>query len=421
MLDQYLKTAAGKLKAGIKVYLCPASMETVIAARMLKDGYSVLPSGFCDNDARKQGRRLNSQPELKIISFDQALEDETAEFLIISAHHSAQIMGDLALKRGIPQERILNYHPVELKKTCARFAQNWLVRDTRFFCCCVDRKPVIELDSPDPKERVEVLEKVRNGYIDGTVPLPARCLDCFHNRESYIYTSRKLNSFNFSFTGWCNYKCEYCSANQPDKRDYNDRFVLEPYLEELEKKDAVSDIFSVLFASGEPTLNEKRFGLYDHCREKRYFLDVLSNCSVFDEALFRVAQEAPVIIRTSVDAGTPETYAKIKGVDCWWKMLENVRRYLQAPLLALNPKYLFVPGVNDTEKDVENFVKICADLSVDFVTPVFSILDDRYAHSAHAREMFKLLVDELADNNIYTAKVDTLYGEEYHKVYQESF
>lgn len=84
MLNQYIECVAEKLKSGRKVYLCPAAMETVILAKMLKKLYHVEPTGFCDNDVRKQGRHLNSLPELQIVSFDGALLDETAEFLIVS-------------------------------------------------------------------------------------------------------------------------------------------------------------------------------------------------------------------------------------------------------------------------------------------------------------------------------------------------
>ena len=52
MLKDCLSTAAGKLKDGKRLYVCPASLETVLAARMMKNEYHVLPSGFCDNDPR---------------------------------------------------------------------------------------------------------------------------------------------------------------------------------------------------------------------------------------------------------------------------------------------------------------------------------------------------------------------------------
>lgn len=422
MLDQYLETIAHKLKGGIKVYLCPAATETVILAKMLKSKFGVMPSGFCDNDVRKQGGHLNSLPELEIFSFEKALKDRQAEFLVISPHHAAEIIGSLVFERGVSEKRVINFQQVERRTTCAFYAHNWIIHEKHFTSCCVvGSKPKFDNQRPDPKAGITYLERLRHDLIDCTVPIPESCHNCYKYKDCYIFRSRKLNSLNFSFQGWCNYTCEYCSAHQPSRKNYDDSFALEQYLRELEEKDSINDIFSVLFAVGEPTLNEKRFGLYAHCREKQYFLDIFSNCSVFDEALFELAQESPVIIRKSFDAGTPETYVKIKGVNCWQKMLENVRRYLQAPFLTLNPKYLFIPGVNDNETDVKNFVKMCIDFSVDFVTPVFSLLDDRYAHSAHARKMFKLLVDELADSNVFTANVDTLYSESYHNVYQESF
>lgn len=420
-LNTYLSAAARELRSGGKLYLCPASLETVLAARMLKNEYQAQPSGFCDNDRRKQGGHPNSLPELNIVSFDEALSDPAAKFLVISPFHSAQIIGNLTLERGVAPERILNYHPIERRKTCVRFAQNWMIIDTAYYCCCMEDMPRFPHDPSDPEKGVDTLEQVRSGLIDGTVPLPEKCLDCFHNRDSFLYASRKLNSFNFSFLGWCNYKCEYCSAHQPDRKRYNERFYLEEYLTALEKRDMVNDIFSVLFATGEPTLNEKRFALYRHCEEKEYYLDVFSNCSVLDQTLYEMARRSPVIIRSSFDAGTPETYAKIKGVNRWGQMLENVRRYVQAPYLALNPKYLFLPGVNDNETDIGNFVELCGQLRVDFVTPVFSFLDDTYERSDQARRMFKYLVDCLSERGIYTANVDTLYSGSYHELYEKSF
>ncbi len=125
-------------------------------------------------------------------------------------------------------------------------------------------------------------------------------------------------------------------------------------------------------------------------------------------------------MRKSMDAGTPETYYKIKGVKMWDKMLDNVRHYLEAPYFGFNPKYLFVPGVNDNEKDVERFVEICKEFRVDFVTPVFSFLADDFYGSEHAKEMFAYLVDLLSKNNIFTASVDTLYSEKYHKEYNSA-
>lgn len=420
MLKDYIKIIAEKLKSGEKVYLAPACIETSLIAKMLEREYSVLPAGFCDSDTKKWGGKLNSYPSLRICSFDDMISDESAQFFIASPHHIAEIMGTLTMERGVSPRRIVNFQPLEIIKTCFLFASNWIVSENIFHCCCRTDMPTFN-HPVDPLLSVQELDATRSGLIDGNIPLPIVCQTCYRNQASYIFSSRRLNSFNFSFRGWCNYKCKYCSANRPELKDYNDNIFLAEYLTALERKNMINDIFSVLLAVGEPTLNEKRLPLYEHCRDKGYILDVFSNCSVFDDSLFDAAREIPVIIRKSVDAGTPETYAKIKGVPFFNRTIDNLRRYKEAPYLALNLKYLIVPGVNDNEADIKGFVDICSELKVDFVTPVFSFLDDEYSNSERAKKMFKLLVDELAARNIMTANVDTLYSEEYHKVYAESF
>lgn len=420
-LKDYLKAAAMQIKQEKKVYLCPAAMETVIIAKMLQTLYGVHPSGFCDNDTKKQGKCLKSLPELRIVSFEEALDDAESEFLVASPHHGAAIIGDLVVEKKIASDRILNYSPVEKKETCPFFSNNWIVKDRSFYCCCMPNAPLFDNDAADPQGSIAGLDQLRKGMIEKSVALPEKCRTCFHNRETYIYRSRKLSSFNFSFRGWCNYKCEYCSANRPELKNYNPNFSMEQYLKALEEMDLVNDIFSVLYAVGEPCLNEKRFGLYEQCAKKQYILDVFSNCSVFDEELFALAKENPVIIRKSFDAGTPETYLKVKGVDLFDKAVDNVAHYLDDPYLAFNPKYLFVPGINDNESDVEKFVELCCEWKVDFVTPVFSIFDDAYANSGRAKKMFHYLVELLAENGIFTANVDTLYNEDYHRLYTESF
>ena len=99
------------------------------------------------------------------------------------------------------------------------------------------------------------------------------------------------HSFIFFFRGGYNCKCDDCSAHQPNLKHCDSCFSLAPCLSALEARGMVNDIFSALYAAGEPCLNEKRFSLYEHCREKPYILDIFSNCSVFDEALFELAQD----------------------------------------------------------------------------------------------------------------------------------
>jgi hypothetical protein len=52
---------------------------------------------------------------------------------------------------------------------------------------------------------------------------------------------------------------DYCSANHPYIKGYNDKFGLEAYLVEPEKRILLNEVFSALKAVDEPTLNKRCF------------------------------------------------------------------------------------------------------------------------------------------------------------------
>ena len=64
-----------------------------------------------------------------------------------------------------------------------------------------------------------------------------------------------------------------------------------------------------------------------------------------------------VKIITSIDAGTRETFKKIKRNDMFDKVMENLRKYpVNKTKLIL--KYLILEGVNDNETDIDRFYEI---------------------------------------------------------------
>lgn len=68
-----------------------------------------------------------------------------------------------------------------------------------------------------------------------------------------------------------------------------------------------------------------------------------------------------VNILTSLDAGTRETYKAIKRVDCFDKVIENLKRY-PVKDVDFKLKYIFLDGVNDNETDVDGFYDIVKDV-----------------------------------------------------------
>jgi hypothetical protein len=109
------------------------------------------------------------------------------------------------------------------------------------------------------------------------------------------------------------------------------------------------------FACGELSIHPKRreiLRLFD-----RFPCTIFSSCVVFDEAIAGHAGYGKTTLNCSVDAGTRETYAKVKGADVFEKVCGNLEQYAGrgAKLLL---KYIFLKGINDNEADIDGFVRL---------------------------------------------------------------
>jgi adenine C2-methylase RlmN of 23S rRNA A2503 and tRNA A37 len=71
-------------------------------------------------------------------------------------------------------------------------------------------------------------------------------------------------------------------------------------------------------------------------------------------------------------AGTRKKKKKIKGVDAFGKVCENLRRYSANGFVHL--KYIILPGVNDSEADINGFIELCGNLNIKAV----DVTRDRY-------------------------------------------
>ena len=64
-------------------------------------------------------------------------------------------------------------------------------------------------------------------------------------------------------------------------------------------------------------------------------------------------------IVVSVDAGTKETFKKVKRLDFYDKVWENIAKYAavqNAPNLV-KTKFILIPEINDTKEEIESWIK----------------------------------------------------------------
>jgi adenine C2-methylase RlmN of 23S rRNA A2503 and tRNA A37 len=96
-----------------------------------------------------------------------------------------------------------------------------------------------------------------------------------------------------------------------------------------------------------------------------------TNCFIYDEAIENNLKVNPnSSIDLSIDAGTPESWAKVKGVDNFDEVVANLYKYAKACSIPdqITLKYIILPDFNDDWNDFLGVVKIMKDLNISYIT-----------------------------------------------------
>ena len=96
-----------------------------------------------------------------------------------------------------------------------------------------------------------------------------------------------------------------------------------------------------------------------------------TNCMKYDEDIAQNLHDNPnSAINLSIDSGTPETWKKVKGIDNFDKVTENLARYYTQSARSgqITLKYIVLPGVNDIYEDYQSLMEIMKVLEVKHLT-----------------------------------------------------
>ena len=73
------------------------------------------------------------------------------------------------------------------------------------------------------------------------------------------------------------------------------------------------------------------------------------------------------IFITSLDCATRELFRKIKGVDKFDVVIENIKKYVIESKSASNNivvKYIILEGVNDSKEEIDKWIELCSNLGI---------------------------------------------------------
>lgn len=180
------------------------------------------------------------------------------------------------------------------------------------------------------------------------------CKNCIYLEEKDYDDEDYISSINFNQGINCNLKCVYCTLTYGEKTP-SPEYDVYPVIKQLADSGYLRKGGFITIAGGEPTLNKSFSKLM------RLFIDneiapvrILTNGVKYSEIIAEALSLNYANIMISVDAGSPEMYKWIKGVDAYYKVWENIGKYLQARKYKelVKTKYIIIPEVNDDKDEI---------------------------------------------------------------------
>lgn len=193
------------------------------------------------------------------------------------------------------------------------------------------------------------------------------------NRQEMLAKATVLSStpvsLGIDMHGVCNVKppCVYCEWDTSKTAEGDN--VDKPFTRET--LDEYGEFFAgatnlVNCSIGEPFMMKNLDGLLDAFGDRGKFLEVTTNGQILTDRNIEKLLGRPIHLYISLDSGTPETYAKLRN-DRFDAILANLRRLIAAKggRGAFPHVYLVFMPMPINAHEIEDFVRICAELGVD--------------------------------------------------------
>lgn len=289
-------------------------------------------------------------------------------------------------------------------------------------CCCNAKGPVFYPDYKGETVDWDKTYEVRKQYIKkinsffNKEEIPSCCKNCTEIEKSLSQNKVKpfdntVNKLYFHTNMSCNAKCTYCTYSYYNR---DSRYKIIPLLNQLITKKILSKHASVYMSGGEitisPEFEELLSILIDYLESK---IEILSSGIKYCKSIENAFKKDKLQIMISIDSSNAETYKKIKQVDCFDKVINNIKTYISASENAKNNiilKYIIVDGINDKIEDIKNFVELVHNLEVKKIRLDFDYEKYKYSSDKIVPEYYFDLYDtfykETAKYNLDVQKYD---------------
>lgn len=387
---------ADTLKNGKEVAFYGATSESIQMITELSEVYQILPSFIIDGDNKKHGKMLLGVP---ILSLQQALERGSEFYIYIASRtYKYQMIGNL-LVASVSSERIMNFESVERRRSCNYLEGHIVIVDHKLQFCCSDfgkgKSPYVNYIGDANSTIKKFIEYRRENLKNIKEHKWTECGECPYITEDWYPINSKIVLINYAEGGICNFECIYCNSDAKNAKNNDAKISFIDTIKSLRLMNLLADDAEYLIDPGEISVHPQRTDILNLCKKNRTI--IFTNGCVFRTEIADMLGNGAAVLNISIDAGTRETFNRVKGIDCFYEVRENLIRYGKRSARCIEPKYIFLPGINDNEEDVDGFVNLCNDISAGIVQ-ISSELNTPLGD--HTIAMVKRMINKLEFNNL---------------------
>jgi len=349
-------------------------------AKWLDEG--IEPLCFADKDTRIHHTMFspNHGGGWEILSLEEALARFTDAKIFISVQgRNWESVRDYLVEKGVAAEKIHIPDNMAYYKSCWKCSHMLLTSVDGMRHCTYSKLPITKYSKPlnSVKDLDELEDVLRDTYarfreninaeierrMSGKMP---SCGDCFNWREGLYPKESEQQYISIAFlskNSACNFNCCYCTNHPKFSKKQQQNTLNFSYLDFLTAglKAIKGPNMVFRFGYSELTLDPDFDEILDVLKKNDVNLYVDTSAFLYKESISEfLATGRMREFRHSMDAGTRETFKKIKGVDGFDRVVENMKRYSKSDINKVTKlKYIICPEMNDNVEEFSAFLDIC--------------------------------------------------------------
>jgi len=249
-------------------------------------------------------------------------------------------------------EESLYVAPNEIRACCKRFFYEGKMRGDAKLLDIENNK--VPLTSDIAKAREKIFDEIQLGKNEN-------CKGCtfLKDVEKKPVFHSNISFLSIEHHSVCNLRCSYCSEIYwGGKRS---KYNIVEFISYLSKNNSLNDCDQVVWGGGEPTLDKSFEQILEEIHKSanpKIYHRVFTNSVRYSEAITKFLKKGLIKIVTSIDAGTPETFKKVRGREKFTNVFDNLKNYAKIDPTKITIKYIFTED-NFKESEINSFVDNC--------------------------------------------------------------